>query len=166
MNELISNYLKHLTLGTIENILPTDGIYPYYRTFLQFQFPSGLYVMDNQRIYTPIDSGQFGVHHVVSVPKETVPLYAITTYDFSKVFRTDKYVIIFVGCVGTESGNIFLSQVRGFHEFKEHRIIPVAGAKPENEISYIGRMEVVQHVSSSSSEDEDSDEDPNNFADN
>jgi hypothetical protein len=138
----IIEYLRHVNPGIIDTIKETDGIYDYYQVFLNFNLPPGLYAIDSQRIYTPIDSGQFGRFHLVSIPKDPVPLYGITNYRFSKILYTDKYIIIFVGCTGTCGDNRFLNQVKGFTIYTsnandEHSIIPVAGARPHNELSYI-----------------------------
>jgi hypothetical protein len=142
VEQMIVGYLGMLNLPIIDNIYPVDGIYPYYQCFLQTGLPSGLYVMDNQRIYTPIDSGQFGVHHLMSVPKEMVPLYGLTTYKYSKIHYSEKYIVVFVGCVGTGGRNCFLSQIRGFQVYpgvdnSQHSIVPGAGIKPKHECSYV-----------------------------
>lgn len=145
-------------LGNIESIFPTDGIYPYYQSFLQLDLPNGLYVMDNQRVYTPIDKGHFRLHHLVSVPREFSPLYGVTQYKYSKIHHTDRYVIIFVGCVGTHGRNRFLSQINGFNT-SNFNIIPAPGVKPKKELSYIGSItQAIQVEQESSSDDEVEDE--------
>ena len=99
-----------------------------------------------------------------------VPLYGITIYRYSKLFFTDKYLIIFVGCISTHGRNRFLSQIRGFQIHNdplngEHNIIPVPGAKPRNELSFTLTANITQEVQdeSSSSEDESSEDDDDNI---
>jgi hypothetical protein len=143
-------------IGIIDRILNTDGIYPYYQRFLQADLPSGLYAMDNQRFYTPVDSGQFGLHHLVSVPKEFPPLYGLTRYKFSKIYYSDKYIIIFVGCVGIHGRNRFLSQIKGF-DVSLYNVIPCAGVNPVNELSYLlDGTKLVIETDSNSDESDDS----------
>jgi hypothetical protein len=148
VEQLIINYIERLRtigLSNIDEIRITDGIYPYYDRFLQFRFPPGLYVMDSNRFYTPIDTGHYGLRFMVSVPKETTPVYAFTTFRFAKIFYSTEYIVIFVGCIGTTGAggitvNRFLSDVRGGLIEETFAIIPVPGVKPLNEaiFTFIG----------------------------
>jgi len=164
IEQRIHDYLYRADLPVIEVIQQTDGIYPYFLQFLNTELPPGLYAMDNQRFYTPIDTGHFGHHHLVSVPKEMVPLYGLTKYMYSKVHYTEKYIIIFVGCIGTNGRNRFISQIKDFTVYQrptndEYGIIPAPGVKPENELSHIFPVSANVQVANDTYNDSDSDTD-------
>jgi len=188
----IQSYLARLDLPVIEAINPNDGIFPYYQRFLAQRFPPGLYALDCQRTYTPIDSGHYGLFHLVSVPREPIPVYGVTLFKNSKVFHATgetralgtegfglnpasaghaldrgqvKYSIIFAGCIGTRSGNRFLSSIRlpdmtgdTMGEARNQcAIIPTAGAKPEQEVSFLFTQRLVLREESLPREQESSD---------
>jgi hypothetical protein len=160
-----------MDLPVIDVIQPTDGIYPYFQLFLNTGLPPGLYAMDNQRFYTPIDTGHFGRHHLVSVPKEMVPLYGVTTYAYSKVYYSEKYIVIFVECIGTNGRNRFCQQIRDYKVYQrpsndEYGIIPAPSVKPENELSYVFPVDANVQVANDTYSDSDSDtnEDDDDFA--
>jgi hypothetical protein len=146
--QLIVNYIRLVKPHVIDEISNNDGIWPYYDCFLGFRFPPGLYVMDQQGFYTPIDTGHFGVSHLVRMPREITPLYGITTFPYAVVLYLERYVIIFIGCILTRSQdgmtNRFISNVRGFSPMclgitgnQEWLIIPVPGCKPKREVSFL-----------------------------
>lgn len=133
----------------MSEIQQTDEIYDTYARFLSFRLQPGLYIMDGHRIYTPVDSGHYEVYHLVSVPKESTPVYGISLLKFSQVFYSVNYIVIFVGCIRTDVGYRFLSSIKGFKVFTdgqsfgndlsnlEHLIVPSAGVRPENELCYL-----------------------------
>ena len=164
IEQRIHNYVHRLKLTVIETIQQNNGIDHWYQTFLNTNLPPGLYAMDYQRFYTPIDEGLNGCYQLVSVPKEMVPLYGLSQFKFAKIFFSDKYIIIFAGCIGTHGNNRFLSQIEGFTVYEHPRneewhIIPTAGAKPVNEINYVFKdvSATVEIAIESSDTEEDSD---------
>ena len=163
----------------------SDEIYDYYARFLSFLMPPGLYVLNGQRIWTPIDTGRLEVSFLVSVPKDGTPVYGLCLFKYSWVFYSPHYIIVFAGCIKTNVGFRFLSSIRGFRVFDdgrsqpkppkkrpalnwysnpenintEHTVIACPGVKPEKELIFIfaGSSPTVNltEPSSSSSDDED-----------
>lgn len=163
VSTVIIDGTEYQRIGTIESITMNDGIYPYYERFLQAELPNGLYVIDNQRWYSPIDSGHFGLHHLVSVPREFPPLYGLTRYKFSKIFYSERYIIIFVGCVGLHGRHRFLSQIKTSPSgtssdkqlcLEDYNVIPCPGVKPEIEMNYLMSVEEAESSSDDYEEEE------------
>ncbi len=146
----IISYVKFaVDAGVIEKIERTDGIHDYYVRFLTFRLPPGLYVLDGQRIWTPVDTGMLGACFLVGAPRDSMPIYGMTLFKFSKVHYTRNYVVVFTGCVQTNSGLRFLSSIQGFSAYNpdvvgkrgkvnmEHPVAACPGISPKAELAYI-----------------------------
>jgi hypothetical protein len=102
-------------------------LYPHYLKFkeLTSDCKIGVFILDARGIYTPIETGDYGVIHVERLPIVKPAVYGITDLSNSAVLTEDRATIIFQGVIFTEKfGWKFINE--GF------QVKPIAGFTPSN----------------------------------
>ena len=110
----IVSYLSLINFGKkfkkITNIENYE-LMSYYEHFLSLELSDGLYVLDSNGIYKTIDSGHFGICHLMRVNEsEQNSIYAITDFSRTRIYfsENERYILLFVNVVKTRLGFSFL----------------------------------------------------------
>jgi hypothetical protein len=74
-------------------------LYPYYNNFkeLASDYSVGVFILDARGIYTPIESGHWGIIHVERLPIVKPAVYGITDLTNCAVLNEEGRTIIFQG---------------------------------------------------------------------
>jgi hypothetical protein len=127
-------------LESIDAISPTQNpyLYPYYDLFLYklSQYPDGVFLIDPKGIYTPVESGNFGVFHVERIPAMWSPVYALCDLKNCVVFQEKNRVLIFQGVMKTKdygyrfiSDDFFIKPISGLSFSHKARLAVYTGER-------------------------------------
>jgi len=96
-------------------------LYPFFLRFRDQMslYTSGVFILDARAIYTPIESGYYGIVHVERLPIVKPPVYGLTDLTDCAIMYDGERILIFQGVFNTPFGYKFM------HE--DFQIKPITG---------------------------------------
>ena len=136
---LSSPYVKADNMAHLHEISQAENQY-LYPFFLKFKdqmnaYTNGIFILDPRGIYTPIESGQYGIIHVERLPIVKPPVYGITDLSDCAIIHIGERTLIFQGVFNTPYGYKFMDE--NFH------IKPITGLSFASPRLMVGIDEVI-----------------------